>query len=207
MSADRSDRSCCFIQNTIKKAENRTEFLRWLLSGPSRSLDALISTGCCFQEQTVPVCCITASRGTEAGGRIEMGGMELDPRTKTWCAALGVTWGGWLLRLREMCLFVIIFTVSGRYGFMFMEHTRLWPDFAQCLFPTEMTNTSRSSPSNPNYCIFNFFLNPCLTLKGQLGKLVWCCLTTRWCQISRITAANPQSFPSHDTNGSHMVQL
>lgn len=39
MRADRSDRSCRFIQNIIKKAENGTEFLRWLLSGPSGCSD------------------------------------------------------------------------------------------------------------------------------------------------------------------------
>lgn len=33
MSADRCGRSCCSIQNTTKKAENGTEFLRWLLVG------------------------------------------------------------------------------------------------------------------------------------------------------------------------------
>lgn len=72
-------------------------FLRWLLSALSGCLDALIPTGCCFQEQTLPVCPvygISAYWRTQAGGRIEGGAMELDGWRKNWCSALGVTWGG-----------------------------------------------------------------------------------------------------------------
>lgn len=103
-----------------KKAENGTPSLHWLLSGLSSCPDALFLTGCCFQEQTVPVCrtygitghCRTCWRADQDGG------MELNAWTKTWCTPPGVTWGRQLLWLRGMWLSVVIFIDCGIYRFM-----------------------------------------------------------------------------------------